>query len=342
MVTCSGRVHPLAVNDNVHLVEDIQYQVTKIFPEEGTVRLKKINSSDRPFKRSLHQIWLPPPPTCEVSVSVDLPTNNCLCPDPEPPRILPDIADKATQTDSNNSSFQQLEDAYQEIKKQLKHAEARLTYSNEVRTSTARTLHEKEEECDKLANQLKNLNDTHNELMNHSLQQMKKIHGLEDRLRKQQNNPTTTTQSESPNENVLQLLRRLLLTLPTDLDKDYSPDDILYYFICSSPSDNLSTLTNNANLLIKSLHPDRSTIPNDPLVQEARNLPGLIKRIKHAITNPAIRQVYDHCGLPGLHRLLSCKLRCTACIPRRPDGAPARQGGLEYPQLEDLLGSKKM
>ena len=62
VLTSSGRIHSVAVNDHVFLVEDLQYRVTKIFPEEGSVRLQKINCRNRPFKRSLKHIWLPPLP----------------------------------------------------------------------------------------------------------------------------------------------------------------------------------------------------------------------------------------------------------------------------------------
>ena len=348
-MTCSGRIHPIAVNDNVYLVEDIQHKVIKILPEEGAVRLKKINSNDRPFKRSLRQIWMPPPLISDATVVADLPTTNCLCPDPEPPQILPDIADGIAQTDSQPldtveamdamdswvslitdfSSFQQMEDSMKELRQQLKETQARLENSQGERKAMEIQRMDNEKEIDDLRNQLKTLKDTHSELVNHSLAQLQTIHGLQDRLKLEQPN----------SENILQLLRRLLLTLPTDLDKDNTPDDTLYYFLCSSPTDDDATLKANANLLIKSLHPDKSSIPNDPLVQEARNLPAFIKLIKNAITTPAIRRVYDHCGLPGLQRLLNCRLRCHTCIPRRPDGAPTRQGELEYPQLHVLYHS---
>ena len=56
VLTSSGRIHPLAVGDHVYLVEDIQYRITKLSPDSDSVCLQKINSRDRPFKRSIRQI----------------------------------------------------------------------------------------------------------------------------------------------------------------------------------------------------------------------------------------------------------------------------------------------
>ena len=82
-------------------------------------------------------------------------------------------------------------------------------------------------------------------------------------------------------------------------------------------------------------------IPNlvveDPLVHAAGRLVTFITLIKRTFTTPALRQVYDHCGLEGLHRLLRSTLRCPRCTPSARDGFPAPQGRPEYPQLELLL-----
>ena len=93
--TCSGRVH-LCVSDNVYLVEDVQYRVTKILPHQQGVRSQRINTNS-PFRRSWHQIGKVPPLTSDSTCIVALPTNNCLFPDPEPPKEHPGTDDSAIQ-----------------------------------------------------------------------------------------------------------------------------------------------------------------------------------------------------------------------------------------------------
>ena len=99
VITSSGRVAPISVGDTVLLVEDVKYRVQKLFPSDGTVVLQKINTRDRPFKRFISQLWVPPPSTHDVVADVDMPLAPCLRPDPEPPRLLPDTCDSTTQVD---------------------------------------------------------------------------------------------------------------------------------------------------------------------------------------------------------------------------------------------------
>ena len=157
------------------------------------------------------------------------------------------------------------------------------------------------------------LNATHNELMAHSLNQTEQIGEICSTLP----------------EPILCLLRQLLLTLPTDFDEEMIPDDTLYLFLCISSDADAATISSNSNFLLRSLHPDKSSTPEDPLVQAAGRLVPLITIIKRNLTSPSIRKVYDHCGLVGLRRLLQCSLRCHRCIPCAPDGVPTRQGRLE-------------
>ena len=96
VITSSGRVAPISVCDTVLLVEDVKYRVHKLFPSDGTVVLQKINTRDRPFKRFISQLWIPPPSTHDSVADVDMPLAHCLCPDPEPPRLLADTCDSAT------------------------------------------------------------------------------------------------------------------------------------------------------------------------------------------------------------------------------------------------------
>ena len=168
---------------------------------------------------------------------------------------------------------------------------------------------------------LADLNATHNELMAHSLNQTEQISELRSTLP----------------EPILCLLRQLLLTLPTDFDEEMTPDDTLYHFLGSSPDADAATLSSNSNFLLQSLHPDKCCTPETPLFQAAGRLVPLIIIIKRNLTSPSIRKVFDHCGLAGLRRLLQCSLRCHRYIPCAPDGAPTRQGRLEYPQLPLLF-----
>ena len=133
---------------------------------------------------------------------------------------------------------------------------------------------------------------------------------------------------------ILRLLRQLLLTLSTDFNDDLTPDDTLYHFLCCAPDADTATLSGRANLLLKCLHPDKCPNPENPLVQSADRLVTSVTLIKRTLTTPALRQVYDHCGLEGLHRLLLNTFRCPRFTPSAPDGFPAPQGRLEYPQLE--------
>ena len=99
VITSSGRVAPISVGDTVLLVEDVKHRVQKLFPSDGTVVLRKINTRDRPFKQFISQLWVPLPSTHDAVADVDMPLAPCLCPDPEPPRLLPDTCDSTTQVD---------------------------------------------------------------------------------------------------------------------------------------------------------------------------------------------------------------------------------------------------
>ena len=337
-MTSSGLVAPVAVGDTVLLVEDVRYRLKKLFPEDSTVVLQKINTRDRPFKRFFSQIWVPPPAMAEAAAD---PAFHfiCDCPDPEPPRFLPDMSDFAIQVEmetstahdtwcslmTDYSSVDRLQRAFDEaevetqtyfdLNSQLLEdmAEAQRQASAEItqlRSEHEALLRDKEQ----LKTSLADLNATHNQLMAHSLNQTKQIGKLRSTLP----------------ELILCLLRQLLLTLATDFDEEMTPDDTLYHFLCSSPDAVAATLSPNSNLLLRSLHPDKSCTPEAPLVQAAGRLLSLITIVRRNLTSPSNRKVHDHCGLVGLRRLLQC-------IPSAPDGAPMRQGCLEYPQLQLLF-----
>ena len=273
VLTSSGRIHSVAVNDHVFLVEDLEYRVTKIFPEEGSVRLQKINCLDRPFMRSLKQIWLPPSAICEVSVTADLPTANCFCPEPITPQNLPDVSDSAVQVDmpqreamdewvslmTDYSSVDNLEKAVSEARKQLEQSQLHFRSFQQAEAALHSQVGSLTTEVELLRSRLQDLTDTHNNLMNHSMAQLETIGSLGSQL----------TNKSSNAEPILRLLRQLLLTLPTDFDDDLTPDDPLYHFLCCAPEADTATLSGRANLLLKCLHPDKSPTPEDPLVQAA-------------------------------------------------------------------------
>ena len=62
-----------------------------MFPSDGTVVLL-IFTRGRPFKPLISQLWVPPPSTHDAVADADMPLAPCLCPEPEPPRLLPDTA----------------------------------------------------------------------------------------------------------------------------------------------------------------------------------------------------------------------------------------------------------
>ena len=245
VITSSGRVATIGVGDTVLLVEDVRYRVQKLFPSDGTVVLQKINTRDRPFKRFISQLWVPPHWTHDAVADVDMPLAPSLCPDPEPPRLLPDKCDSTTQVDipstttdldkwcslmTDYSSVDRLQQAFDEAR-----IEARTYFdlNSQLLTDLAAVRKEAEEavaalnaqvktlqvENKHLRSSLADLNATHNSLMAHSLSQTEQIGELRSRL----------PDKQPP---LLPFLRTLLLTLPTDFTNDNTPDDSFYHFLC--------------------------------------------------------------------------------------------------------------
>ena len=269
-----------------------------IFPEESSIRLQKINCRDRPFERSLKQIWLPPSGTCEVSVTANLPTANCFCPDPIPPQTLPDVFDSGVQVDmpqrdamdewvslmTDYSSVDNLEKAVSDARKQLEQSHLPLRSTQQAEAALHAQVGSLTTEVKHLRSRLWDLTDTHNDLIDHSTAQFETIGSLRSQV----------TNKSSNSEPILRLLRQLLLTLPTDFDDDLTADDTLYHFLCCAPDADTATLSGRAILLLKCLHPEKSPTPEDPLVQAAGRLVTLITLIKRTLTTPALRQVYNH------------------------------------------------
>ena len=189
VLTSSGRIHSVAVNDHVFLVEDLQYRVTKIFHEEGSVRLRMINCRDCLFKRSLKQIWLLPPATSEVSVTADLPTAKCFCPEPIPPQIFPDVSDSAVQVDmpqrdamdewvslmTDFSSVDNLEEAVSEARQQLEQSQLQLRSTQQAEAALLFQVASLTAEVEHLRFRRQDINDTHNNLMTPITEQLETI-----------------------------------------------------------------------------------------------------------------------------------------------------------------------
>ena len=248
-VITSGRVAPISVGDTVLLVEDVKYRVQKLFPSDGAVVLQKINTRDRPFKRFVSQLWVSPPSTHDAVADVDMPLPDCLRPEPEPSRLLPDTCDSTTQVDIHSttndldrwcslmtdySSVDRLQQAFDEAR-----VEARTYFdlNSQLLTELAAVRQEAEEAVTALKTQLQtlqqdnkhlrssltDLNATHNSLMAHSLSQTEQIGELRSHL----------PEKQPP---LLPFLRTLLLTLPTDFTDDNTPDDSFYHFLCADPA----------------------------------------------------------------------------------------------------------
>ena len=195
-----------------------------------------MNCRNCPFKRSLKQIWLLRPAICEVSVPAVLPTANCFCPEPIPPQSLPDISDSAVQVDfpqrdamdewvflmADYSSVDNLENAVTEARKQLEQSQLQLRSTQQAEAALHSQVASLAVEMEHLRSRLQDLNDTHNNLMTHSMAHFETTGSLRSRL---------TTKSSNAKA-ILRLLGQLVLTLPTDFDDDLTPDDTLEHFPC--------------------------------------------------------------------------------------------------------------
>ena len=110
------------------------------------------------------------------------------------------------------------------------------------------------------------------------------------------------------------MLQTNLLSLPTDLSAASTPDDTLYYYLCSNPSADPSTITHQANTLIRSLQPDETGSSKDPPAVAPSHLIPFLTNIKRVLTQPSLRAMTTV-------RLPVCmsysKITCVAhCAPR--------------------------
>ena len=340
VVTCSGRVASVGVGDVVHLVEDTRYVVKKLFPDGRTCLLQKVNDNRPPFRRFLNQLWVPPPPTAESIVEVDLPTTNCLCPDPVPPKIKDDpevqvdlikqdAMDEWCNLMTDFSSVEHLERAFNDAKRDcFKLHEGFLEAYSQLKTLQAEAdiLQTRNEE---LRTALTDLNSTHNSLMADSLTKIEEISDLRSRLARTDNSSSNA---------LLSLIRGHLLSLPTDFYATSTPCNIFYHFLCCTSSDSGETVALHAKTLLRFLHPDKtSTTYDDPRVQDAARLVPLITAIKPVLRNSTLRRVYDHCGPLGLRFLLDSDHTCGH--PAKPRLNPSSPGTNDVPAVDGPFSS---
>ena len=337
------------VGDAVRFVDDPLYEVIKFFPDDKTVLLRRINSSQPAFRRLLSQIWTPPPITNEVTCSVDLPTSQCLCPDPEPPRAREEAAvqvalngpgamDQWCSLTTDYSTVDKLSQAFEEARSEAfrYHAawESSTQQTHELQQAVdALTLENRRlaEKADTAAASLEELKRTHNELMEQSLRHLDELASLRARL---------SLTDNASQQALLAMLRNHLLSLPKDLTHLTTPDDTLYHYLCCQPSASDDTLALHAKTLLRFLHPDKTGPHQDDSVDAASRLVPLITLIKRVLLQKPLRLIYDHCGLMGLHSLLLDELHCPTCQPTDPiTSRRLPQGRVEYPHLYLLFQS---
>ena len=274
----------------------------------------------------------------------------CLYPEPECPRVLPDTCNSTTQVDVPSTrndldkwcslmtdyfSVERLQQVFDEARVesqtyfdlncQLLTDLAVVRQEAEGAVATLKTqIQALQEENRHLCSSLADLKATHNSLTKHFLSQTEQIGDLCSRL----------PDKQPPR---LPFLRRLLLTLPTAISDDDTPDDSLYHFLCADPAAHQTTLATIANTWFRFLLPDKSANPEDSAVNAASHLVPLFTHIKLVLTIPAPCFVYDHCGLSGLQRFLNHNFRCIHCMSMEDTVKPLRQGPLEHPQPHLLL-----
>ena len=282
VLTSSGRVHPVAVIDHVFLVENLQYRVTKICPESDTVCLQKINAGDGLFKRSIRQIWFPPPSTADSSYNIDLPSSNCFCPKPVAPLLFSDVDDIFVRSDAevmdvsvpvdfdrknaqdtwvnlttDFSSVNQIGTTIQEARREGEVYYNMYSESDKDLTAARASINKLTTEVHQLRASLQDLNISHNSLKNQSLDKLEEISSLRTRLRHGDN---------SHIKDVGKMLQTNLQSLPSYLCAASTPDDTLYQYLCFNPSPDTATKTHHASTLKCSLQPDKTGSSIDPKV----------------------------------------------------------------------------
>ena len=271
----------------------------------------------------------------DATDNCDLPTNNCLCPEPIHPPLTEDAAtlvnlDKTAQLDewcslmTDYSTVDLLQQALDEARSET----SKITDNFQRCCFQLKSLKEDydrvSEENAALRASLKDINATHNNLLADSLTKIEEISELRLQLSKVDN---------SSHQALLDLIRSHLLSLPTDfLDPD-TPDDTFYHFLCCQPTASMDVVNTHAKTLLRFLHPDKNSDSNNPQVLAAARIIPIITHLKRVLNTPALRQIYDHCGLFGLRSLLDSDLCCPECTPRDSNYFRLPQAPTEYPHL---------
>ena len=239
----------VAVGDIVHLVEDTNYLVKKLFPDGRTCLLQKVNGNLPRFRRFLSQLWVPPPSTTDVSASANFPTANCLCPDPVAPPIKSDVEIQVDRDEqqamdewcslmTDFSSVDRLQTAFNEAREEarryfglcseaheqitsLKQALLNLEADKEAELNKLRTAHlqavaDLQKETDDIRVTYGDLRATHDQLMRESLDRIEELTSLRTQLANCDN---------SSQQALLRLVRSHLLSLPCDFGGAWTPDD---------------------------------------------------------------------------------------------------------------------
>ena len=171
------------------------------------------------------------PTNCEVSLTGDLDRANCLCPEPTPPQILFDNCNTALQVDlpqpdamfewvsmmTDYASVHNLEQLVSDARNKLEQSQLHLQTTQQAEAALQPRVSSMNAEVEQLRSRFHDLTNTDNELVRYSMEQLQSIGSLRSQLASKSSN----------SEPISRLLQQLLLILPTDLNNDLTPDDII-------------------------------------------------------------------------------------------------------------------
>ena len=106
MSECAHQLRPRSLCRSTrtrHLGGNLQDRVKKNCMASNRVSVQKTKTRDRPFKRSLRQICLPPSSTSDAVVSAVLQTSNYFCPETLRPLLLLDVNHISVHSDADSS-----------------------------------------------------------------------------------------------------------------------------------------------------------------------------------------------------------------------------------------------
>ena len=299
-VSC-GRVRNIKRADTVRVFHDDDYEVVNI-KQDGRVVLRKAGGdSRRSFTRHPSEVHVPPPPygykqtqttntdTSDLMVQVNEPTENCLC-SPEPPKIIPDTADAATQCEIDADKFVAVVcrdiTSVRELRQQYIDAEAERE-ALELQVAA-------------LKDRLQVLNEENASLLKRTMSLSSDVTALKE---------ITTSQRHAP---VLQrMLFQQLQQFPLKLDPYAAPKGILFKIISCPPSASLETVKENIKTILNIIHPDKN--PAAP-AHVSKYCP-LLAFVKSTLVNEVNLQVYRCCDMDGITRRQEGLCSCRKCDP---------------------------